>query len=48
VDVARDAMLMHNSGADVHAIRAAIERKWTPSYPTKTPTPAPPPKKKQP
>jgi hypothetical protein len=38
-------MLMHNSGADVNAIRSAVERKWTPKYPTKTPTPMPPPKK---
>lgn len=38
-------MLMHNSGADVNAIRAAVERKWTPKYPTKTPTPMPPPRK---
>jgi hypothetical protein len=38
-------MLMHNSGADVNAIRAAVERKWTPKFQTKTPTPMPPPKK---
>jgi hypothetical protein len=36
-------MLMHNSGADVRAIRTTIEKKWTPSHKTKTPTPMPPP-----
>lgn len=46
VDVARDAMQLFNSGADPAAIRAAIERKWTPQYPTKTPTPPVPPKKR--
>jgi hypothetical protein len=40
-------MMMHNSGADPVAIRAAIEKKWTPKYQTKTPTPMPPPRKKQ-
>jgi hypothetical protein len=39
IDVARDAMQLHNSGADPTAIRASIERKWTPQYRTKTPTP---------
>jgi len=38
-------MLMFNSGADVTAIRSAIEKKWTPKYKTKTPTPNPPAKK---
>jgi hypothetical protein len=38
-------MLMYNSGADVIAIRNAVERKWTPKHTTKTPTPMPPPKK---
>ena len=46
IDVARDAMMMHRSGADPVAIRASIEKKWTPSHSTKTPTPNPPPKKK--
>jgi hypothetical protein len=46
IDVARDAMLMHRSGADPAAIRASIERKWTPKYQTKTPTPLPPPRKR--
>jgi hypothetical protein len=46
VDVAREAMQMYSSGADVHSIRAAIERKWTPtSGAGKTPTPLPPAKK---
>ena len=39
IDVARDAMQMYRSGADPAAIRAAIEKKWTPQYQTKTPTP---------
>jgi hypothetical protein len=39
-------MMMFNSGADPVAIRSAIEKKWTPKYPTKTPTPLPPPRKK--
>jgi hypothetical protein len=39
-------MLMHRSGADPVAIRTAIEKKWTPKYQTKTPTPNPPPRKK--
>ena len=43
VDVAREAMQMHSSGADVVSIRAAIERKWTPGNAAgKTPTPFPP------
>jgi len=42
VDVAREAMQMYTSGADVHSIRAAIERKWTPGNAAgKTPTPMP-------
>lgn len=46
VDVAREAMQMYSSGADVHSIRAAIERKWTPGNGAgKTPTPLPPAKK---
>jgi hypothetical protein len=46
IDVAREAMQMHSSGADVHSIRAAIERKWTPGNAAgKTPTPLPPAKK---
>ncbi|MBM3809380.1 MAG: hypothetical protein FJW22_14440 [Acidimicrobiia bacterium] len=47
IDVAREAMQMYQSGADVRSIRAAIERKWTPGYGSgKTPTPLPPPAKK--
>lgn len=46
VDVAREAMQMYSSGADVVAIRAAIEKKWTPGNAAgKTPTPFPPKKK---
>jgi len=41
VDVARDAMLMFNSGASVTAIRTAIDRKWGTRFPTQTPTPIP-------
>ena len=39
VDVARESMQLYNSGADPMSIRAAIEKKWTPQYRTKTPTP---------
>src|SRR5262245_8916624 len=43
VDVAREALQLYSSGADVNSIRAAIEKKWTPGHPTsKTPTPFPP------
>ena len=43
VDVAREAMQLYSSGADVVSIRAAIERKWTPGNAAgKTPTPYPP------
>jgi len=46
IDVAREAMQMYTSGADVRSIRAAIERKWTPGNEAgKTPTPPPPAKK---
>ena len=45
VDVARETMQLYNSGADVQSIRASIERKWAPQYPSKTPTPPPPAKK---
>jgi hypothetical protein len=47
IDVARDAMLMYRSGADPVAIRSSIEKKWTPKFRTKTPTPNPPPAKKR-
>ena len=40
VDVAREAMQLYSSGADVVSIRAAIEKKWTPGNAAgKTPTP---------
>ncbi len=43
IDVAREAMQLYSSGADVHSIRAAIEKKWTPGNAAgKTPTPFPP------
>ena len=43
VDVAREAMQLYSSGADVVSIRAAIEKKWTPGNAAgKTPTPFPP------
>ena len=41
VDVARDAMLMFNSGASVAAIRNAIDAKYGTRFPSQTPTPAP-------
>ena len=41
VDVARDAMLMFNSGASVSAIRSAIDQKWGSRFPSQTPTPVP-------
>ena len=46
IDVARESMQLYNSGADVHSIRAAIERRWAPGNAAgRTPTPAPPGKK---
>lgn len=43
VDVAREAMQLYSSGADVVSIRAAIEKRWTPGNAAgKTPTPQPP------
>jgi hypothetical protein len=39
IDVARDAMQMYNAGASVKEIRAAIEMKWAPRFPSHTPTP---------
>jgi hypothetical protein len=41
VDVAYQAMQMHNSGAAVSAIREAIDKKYTPHFSGKTPTPQP-------
>ena len=46
VDVARESMQLFNSGADAASIRTAIERKWTPQYTSKTPTPPVPAKKR--
>jgi hypothetical protein len=45
IDVGRKAMQMYMSGADVHSIRAAIEREYAQNSDGRTPTPAPPPKK---
>ena len=42
IDVARDAMQMHNGGASVSEIRSAIDRKYRASFSTSTPTPAVP------
>lgn len=41
IDVARDAMRMRNSGADVPSIRRAIELRYRTPTGTITPTPAP-------
>jgi hypothetical protein len=41
VDVAYQAMQLHNSGASVSAIRDAIDKKWAPYASGKTPTPMP-------
>jgi Protein of unknown function with PCYCGC motif len=41
IDVARDAMRMRNSGADVPSIRKAIELRYRTPTGTITPTPAP-------
>jgi hypothetical protein len=45
VDVAREAMQLYASGADVMSIRTAIERRWAANAEGRTPTPAPPSKK---
>ena len=43
VDVAREAMQLYSSGADVVSIRAAIEKRWSPGNAGgRTPTPHPP------
>lgn len=42
IDVARDAMLMSNSGASPAQIRAAIDQKWGAGAARQTPTPRPP------
>jgi hypothetical protein len=40
IDVAQEAMMMHNSGASVAAIREAIDKRYA-DLPTRTPTPKP-------
>jgi len=46
IDVARESMQLYNSGADVHSIRAAIEKRWAPGNAGgRTPTPPPPAKR---
>ena len=42
VQRAVDAARMYAAGADVVAIRTAIDRKWTGRFPSSTPTPKPP------
>lgn len=43
VDVAREAMQLYSSGADVVSIRSAIEKRWSPGNAAgRTPTPHPP------
>ena len=41
VDVARDAMTMHEAGATAAQIRTAIDGKYGGRYPSSTPTPRP-------
>jgi hypothetical protein len=45
IDVAREAMQLYSSGADVKSIRTAIERRWAADAEGRTPTPQPPAKK---
>lgn len=42
IDVAVEAARMYSGGADVAAIRTAIDRKYASRFPTSTPTPKPP------
>jgi hypothetical protein len=42
IDVATRSRQMHASGASVPQIRAAVEKEFSPSFPTMTPTPKPP------
>jgi hypothetical protein len=42
IDVATRARQMHASGASVRDIRAAVEKEFSPRFPTMTPTPHPP------
>lgn len=46
LDVGKESMQLFNSGADPAAIRAAIEKKWTATHSTHTPTPPVPAKKR--
>ena len=41
IDVAREAMTLFNSGSKPAAIRAAIDKKYSPLFPSSTPTPRP-------
>jgi len=45
IDVAREAMQLYASGADVRSIRAAIEKRYAAEADGRTPTPPPPAKK---
>jgi len=45
IDVAREAMQLYASGADVRSIRAAIEKRYADRAAERTPTPPPPAKK---
>jgi hypothetical protein len=42
IDVGQQAMQMHNAGASLTAIRAAVEKKFSASHSFHTPTPQPP------
>jgi len=42
IDVARDSMQLHASGASVRDVRSSIESKYSDRFPRMTPTPAPP------
>jgi len=42
IDVAREAMQLYSSGADVKSIRTAIEKRWAANAEGRTPTPLPP------
>jgi hypothetical protein len=42
IDVATRSRQMHASGASVPQIRATVEKEFSPSFPTMTPTPKPP------
>ena len=39
IDVAREAMQMHEAGADARAIRTQVEAKYRGAYQSMTPTP---------